>query len=87
MFYDRELAKEQGLDVSDVVEVNGSSLRVKGVMTCKTTWLQEFYHTPIKHYEHVMEGAKMTLKSSACSPRLTQTSQTTYGTFSTVGCV
>lgn len=87
VFYDTELAKSQGLQVSDVVAVNGSYLRIKGVMTCKAEWLEEFYYTPIKHYEHVMEGAKMTLRIRSCSPRLIQTSQTTYGTFSTVGCV
>lgn len=88
MFYDVEHAKtrwEQAF--SDNITFVGRSLRVTGVLECRADWLEEFYYQPIKHYEHIMERARMTFRPAASSPRLAQKSQTTYGTFCMTGCV
>lgn len=88
VFYDSDYAQTRwDHAVSDSITLRGSVLRVTRVMECRTDWLQEFYYQPIKHYEHVMEGAKMTFRLESSSPRLARNSQTTYGTFCTASCV
>lgn len=88
VFYETDHAKTRwDHAVSDSITLRGSILRVTRVMECRTEWLQEFYYQPIKHYEHVMEGAKMTFRLESSSPRLARNSQTTYGTFCTASCV
>ncbi|XP_062594992.1 uncharacterized protein LOC134256363 [Saccostrea cucullata] len=86
--YNLDHAKRQWVQgVSDHVTLSGSLLRVTGVIACKSEWLEEFYYAPIKHYEHVLEGARMTFRLGSSSSGLTQKSQTTYGTFCMTGCV